>query len=93
MKTYLYPQNLKAAANLWLWGLKDFAVLVVAALIAVLILVNTGILVPVVAVLIYAFMTIRLEEITVMDFLRYPKQHEAGPQEGFWHHHRVAECR
>jgi len=71
MKTYLYPQNLKAAANLWLWGLKDFAVLVVAALIAVLILVNTGILVPVVAVLIYAFMTIRLEEITVMDFLRY----------------------
>jgi len=71
MKTYLYPQNLKAAANLWLWGLKDFAVLVVAALIAVLILVNTGILTPVVAVLTYAFMTIRLEEVTVMDFLRY----------------------
>jgi len=70
MKTYLYPQNLKATANLWLWGLKDFAVLVVAALIAVLILVNTGFLLPVAAVLIYAFMTIRLEDITVMDFLR-----------------------
>jgi len=69
MKTYLYPQNLKATANLWLWGLKDFAILVVAALIAVLILVNTGFLVPVAAVLIYAFMTIRLEDITVMDFL------------------------
>ena len=70
MKTYLYPQNLKATANLWLWGLKDFAILVVTALIAVLILVNTGFLVPVAAVLIYAFMTIRLEDITVMDFLR-----------------------
>ena len=70
MRTYLYPQNLKATANLWLWGLKDFAILVVAALIAVLILVNTGFLVPVAAVLIYAFMTIRLEDITVMDFLR-----------------------
>ena len=70
MKTYLYPQNLKATANLWLWGLKDFAILVVAALIAVLILVNTGFLIPVAAVLIYAFMTIRLEDITVMDFLR-----------------------
>jgi hypothetical protein len=71
MKTYLYPQNLKAMANLWLWGLKDFVILAVAALVAVLILVNTGVMIPVLAVLIYAFMTIRLEDVTVMDFLRY----------------------
>lgn len=25
MTTYLYPQNLKATANLWLWSLRDFA--------------------------------------------------------------------
>lgn len=24
MTQYIYPQNLKATANLWLWGLKDF---------------------------------------------------------------------
>ena len=24
MTTYLYPQNLKATANLWLWGLRGF---------------------------------------------------------------------
>ena len=71
MKTYLYPQNLKATANIWLWSLKDFVILAVAALISVLILVNTFFFVPVVLVLIYAFMTIRLEDITVMDFLRY----------------------
>jgi len=70
MKTYLYPQNLKASANLWLWSLRDFAILVVAALISVLILVNTFIYGPVVLVLIYAFLTIRLEDFTVMDFLR-----------------------
>ena len=23
MTQYLYPQNLKATANLWLWGLRD----------------------------------------------------------------------
>jgi hypothetical protein len=51
--------------------LKDFSILAVAALIAVLILVNTFFFVPVVLVLICAFMTIRLEDITVMDFLRY----------------------
>lgn len=71
MKTYLYPQNLKATANIWLWSLRDFAILVVTALISILILVNTFFYIPIVLVLIYAFMTIRLEDNTVMDFLRY----------------------
>jgi hypothetical protein len=71
LRTYLYPQNLKAAANIWLWSLRDFAILAVAALISVLILVNTFFYIPVVLVFIYAFMTIRLEDATVMDFLRY----------------------
>lgn len=31
MTQYLYPQNLKATANMWLWGLKDFAILGIAA--------------------------------------------------------------
>ena len=32
MTQYLYPQNLKATANLWLWGLRDFCILGIAAL-------------------------------------------------------------
>ena len=71
MKTYLYPQNLKATANLWLWSLRDFTILAVAALVSVVILVNTFFFVPIVLVLIYAFITIRLEDVTVLDFLRY----------------------
>ena len=35
MKTYLYPQNLKATANLWLWSLRDFAILCVALLVSI----------------------------------------------------------
>ena len=83
MKTYLYPQNLKAAANLWLWSLKDFAVLAVAALISVLIFVNTFFYVPIVLVLIYAFMTIRLEDTTVMDFIRYAVKFFISAQQYF----------
>ena len=83
MKTYLYPQNLKASANLWLWSLKDFAILVVAGLIAVLILVNTFVFIPVIAVLIYAFMTIRLEDITIMDFIRYAVKFFITTQQSF----------
>lgn len=39
MTQYLYPQNLKATANMWLWSLKDFAILGIAALLSVLIFV------------------------------------------------------
>jgi len=71
LKSYLYPQNLKATANLWLWSLRDFAILMIAALIAIVILANAHIILPVVVVFIYGFMTIRLEDVTVMDFIRY----------------------
>ena len=39
MTQYLYPQNLRAVANLWLWSLKDFAIVGIAALLSVVILV------------------------------------------------------
>ena len=71
MKSYLYPQNLKATANLWLWSMRDFAILIIAALISAVILVNAHWIVPVVIVLIYGFMTIRLDDTTVLDFIRY----------------------
>jgi hypothetical protein len=83
MKTYLYPQNLRATANLWLWSLKDFAIMMVAALLAVLLLVNTGFFAPVVAVFIFAFVTIRLEDVTVLDFLRYAVKFFLSAQQHF----------
>ena len=40
MTSYLYPQNLKATANLWLWGLRDFTIFCIAALLSVVVLVQ-----------------------------------------------------
>ena len=48
MTTYLYPQNLKATANLWLWSLKDFAILGIAALLSIVMLVQLKFFVPLV---------------------------------------------
>ena len=83
MTTYLYPQNLKAKANLWLWSLRDFAILGIAALISVVILVNTLIFIPAAITLCFAFMTIRLEEITVLDFLSYAVRYFITTQQHF----------
>ena len=41
MTTYLYPKNLKATANLWLWSLRDFAIICIALLLSVLMFAQT----------------------------------------------------
>lgn len=46
MTQYLYPQNLKATANLWLWGLRDFCILGVAALLSIVVLVQLRFFIP-----------------------------------------------
>ncbi len=71
MTQYLYPQNLTAKANLWLWGMRDFIIIVSAAIISVVLLVELGWLIPAALTLCYAFLTIRKDEITVLDYIRY----------------------
>ena len=41
---YMYPDNLKAKATLWLWELKDIGIIGVGLLISVFALSQTGIL-------------------------------------------------
>ena len=69
MTQYIYPQNLKATANLWLWSLRDFAIICIGLLISALALTQIHLIVPLTAA--YAFLSIRLEEITVLDYVRY----------------------
>lgn len=71
MTHYLYPQNLKATANLWLWSLRDFAILSVAALLSIVILVELSTLIPAAMSLCYGFLTIRMDDTTILDFIRY----------------------
>lgn len=71
MTPYLYPQSLKATANLWLWSLKDFAIIGVLALPSIVMLVQFGVLIPTVCVLCFGFLTIRMDDTTVLDFLKY----------------------
>ena len=66
---YLYPHNLRATANLWLWSLRDFTILCIAALLSVVSLVELGFIVPAAATLCFGFLTIRRDDRTVLDFL------------------------
>ncbi|MFR6145677.1 hypothetical protein [Neglectibacter timonensis] len=83
MKQYLYPQNLKAAANLWLWNLKDFAILGVVALLSIAALVQLGFILPAAATLCYGFLTIRMDDATILDFLKYAVRYFISTQQYF----------
>ncbi len=75
LRTYIYPQNLKAKPHLWLWGLRDFVILALCVLLSLVLLVHSGLMLPLALTLCFAFMTIRMEDTTVMDYLGYAARH------------------
>ncbi len=68
---YMYPDNLKAKATLWLWELKDIGIIGVGLLISVFAISQTGIMIPIVITAVYAFLAIRFEDTSILDFIRY----------------------
>lgn len=83
MTQYLYPQNLKATANLWLWSLRDFCIIGIAALLSVVLLVYLKIFIPAAITLVYGFLTIRMDDTTVMDYIRYAVKYLITTQQYF----------
>lgn len=71
MTRYLYPHNLKAKANIWLWHLRDFAIIGIAILLSIMALVYLRWLVPAAITLCYAFLTIQLDDTSILDYIRY----------------------
>ena len=83
MTQYLYPQNLKATANLWLWSLRDFASLCIAVLLSALALVQLGMFIPAAVTLCFGFLTIRMDDTTVLDYMRYAVRYLISTQQYF----------
>ena len=67
---FIYPENLKVKPMLWLWLLRDIAIIGVAALISVFALVNGGSMAPLVVTVLYAFLSIQVDGSSILDFLR-----------------------
>ncbi len=83
MSHYIYPQNLKATANLWLWGMRDFLILAVSAMFSVVVLVELRILIPAALTLCFGFMTIRMDNTTILDYILYAGRYFISTQQYF----------
>lgn len=68
---YIYPEHLKAKAVMWLWQLRDIGIIGIGALVSVIALTQINFFVPIVITAAYAFLTIRFEDTSILDFIRY----------------------
>ncbi len=83
MTMYIYPDNLKAAPTLFLWRLKDLAVIGVGALISIFAMVQMGFSVPLAVTLAYAFLAIRFDNTSILDFIKYAARYFFVEQQEF----------
>ena len=66
---YYYPDNLEAPATFFNWSLGNAAMIAISLVFALLIAGFLHFMLPLVAVVVYAFMTIQFEDISIYGYL------------------------
>ncbi len=69
MKTYIYPQNLKARSQLWLWSIRDFLIICLMLILSVVILTQIWSFLPFAVTAMFAFLSIRFDDTTIIDYI------------------------
>ena len=64
---YYYPENLEAPATVLLWSMKNFFIIAFSTVFS-LIIASAGLLIPLVAVSLYAILTVQLEDTTTYQY-------------------------
>ena len=82
-KQYIYPQNMWTQAKLWFWNLKDVIILAIALTISVVSWAKLGFILPAALTLGYAFLSIRMDEYSVLDFIRRAWRYFVSTQQYF----------
>lgn len=80
---YIYPDNLKAAPTLFLWRLKDLAVIGIGALISIFAMAQMRFSIPLTVTLAYAFLAIRFDDTSILDFIKYAARYFFVEQQEF----------
>ena len=58
---------------MWLWELKDLAVIGISLLLSIVILTQTKLMLPLVASALYAFLSMRFDGTSILDFIKFLK--------------------
>ena len=72
MKTYIYPENLRANVKLWFWSVRDFIIICGGIILSVIVLVNLWNVLPFAATACFAFLSLRVGSTlknAIMDYI------------------------
>lgn len=67
----MYPENLKGKPVLWLWYLRDIGIIGIGAIVSVLFITRANFYLPMAGVAVYGFLSIRFDETSILDFIKY----------------------
>ena len=82
-RQYLYPQNMRREAKLWFWSLKDVIILAIALTLSVVSWAKLNFIVPAAMTLVYGFISMRLDETSVLDYIRRAARYLLTTQQYF----------
>lgn len=82
-KQYLYPQNMRTQTKLWLWSLKDVIVIGIALTLSVVLWAKLGFIPPAALTFVYAFLTIRMDETSILDYIKSSWRYFISTQQYF----------
>lgn len=74
---------MRTQAKLWFWNLKDVIILAIALTISVVSWAKLGFILPAALTLGYAFLSIRMDEYSVLDFIRRAWRYFVSTQQYF----------
>ena len=85
MKTYIYPENLRADVKLWFWSVRDFIIICVEIILSVIVIAKLWNVIPAAVTMCYAFLTIRADDSAIIDYIfNAAKYFIASQQIYFW---------
>lgn len=84
MKEYIYPKDLKVSAIMFLWRLRDAAILMLLTVTAVILFGLAKTIVPLVGAAVFGVLTIDIGGIRICDYLKLCTQFFGGQRIFFW---------
>lgn len=69
MKTFIYPENLRATVKLWFWNVMDFVIICGGIILSVMLFSKLWTPVPMALTACFAFLTLRADEAAIIDYM------------------------
>lgn len=85
-RVYRYPSHLKSRPKLWMWSLRDLAILGCMLPVSILLAVWGKVLFPLGVTIGFAALSVRMEEEAVSDYIRRIVRYLVKPKRYVWQH-------